>query len=335
MAIVHKRSLLLSGLLVFLAGILTGCGAGVFAKPPGTIISTSPTSVSLYPLTTEDLTGPCNFDLRLPATGGPVAATLVVFERGDTNLFYMDPSVQAEADSLHFAMLFAYECDSRTTGDLQADATAGPQRILSAALSELAVSSGHSELGSGNLILYGYSAAGVLTATMANLFPARLLGAVEYIAGDEYVDLDRVGISTEAASVPTLILDNALDTKSGTTRGQNYFLRGRSLAAPWAYGVQNATDHCCSLSTLPVVLPWLAALAGASPPPNKSSFSNPAYGTFTCTTNTTLDVFGQSNCAISSASLFPAVPAQTSYGWFPDQASGTAWRAWVLNPMTN
>ena len=333
----QKYPVLFPGLLVLFAGMLTGCGAGIFSSPPGTVVSTSSTSVSVYPLTTEDLAGPCRFDLRLPSSSSPVTATLVVYERGDTARFYADASIQALADNLHFALLFAYECDAATTGNFQADAAKGPQRVLFAALSQLATSAGHSELATGNLVLYGYSAAGVLAATMSNLSPSRLLGVIEYIAGDQYVDLDNLIVSASAAQVPALILDNSLDTRSGTSRGLRYFLRGHALSAPWAYGVQNATDHCCSLSTRPIAAPWIAALAaaGSNPSPAVSSFPNATYGTFTCSANTTLDVFGQQNCSIATASLQSSAPAQLLYGWLPDVASGTAWRTWVLNPTTN
>ncbi|MGI4826846.1 MAG: hypothetical protein ACRYFU_01440 [Janthinobacterium lividum] len=323
--------------VLLLTMILTGCGAGVFRPSPGTIVSTSSTTVSLYPETTEDLNGPCLFDLRLPAGGGAAVGTLVVYERGDTQLFYDDASVQASADTLHLAMLFAHECDAATTGSFQADASKGPSRVLTAALSELAVSSGHIELSTGQLILFGYSAAGVLVATMTEILPSRILGAVEYIPGDLYINLDQVSISPANAQIPTLILDNALDTKSGTTRGMDYFLRGLPLKALWAYGVQHATDHCCSLSTRSLVLPWMAALAGVGGNTlmNPGAFPSSVYGLFTCIQNTTVDVFGQTNCVISAASLETSMLASSRYGWLPDMASGRAWLAWVLNPVTN
>ena len=332
----NRRWITSLGVMVLLT-VLTGCGAGVFGPAPGTVVSTSATTVSVYPETTEDLSGPCLFDLRLPAGGSAASGILVVYERGDTESFYDDASVQATADSLHLAMLFAHECDAYTTGSFQADATKGPERVLLAALTELAASSAHPELNTGQLILFGYSAAGVLTATMTEIIPSRVLGAIEYIAGDAYVDLDQVSVSAAVAQVPTLVLDNALDQKSGTTRGMNYFLRGLALNAPWAYGVQHATDHCCSLSTRPLVLPWITALSttGGTLPLNPATFSASVYGVFACVGNTTMDVFGNTNCEISAASLQTAKPASSPYGWLPDKSSGDAWLAWVLNPATN
>ena len=108
-------------------------------------------------------------------------------------------------------MVFAHECDAQSTGAFQADASRGPGRILFLALSKLAASSGHAELAFTGVILFGYSAAGVLTATMVNEQPDRILGAIEYIPGDVYVNIAQVPTTKQAGQVPTLILANAQD----------------------------------------------------------------------------------------------------------------------------
>ncbi len=294
----------------------------------------------MYPTTSEDLQGPCLFEMRLPAPGVAVAGTLVVYQRGDTQQFYDDTTVQAAMTGLNFAMVFAEECDAQTTGSFQADASKGPATVLFAALSQLAVSSGHPELATSNVALFGFSAGGVLSASMLNEAPSRILGAIEYAPGDAHVNLATLPVSAAAAQIPALILANALDEKSGTTRGLTYYTRGRNAGAPWAYGVQHATDHCCSLSTRSVALPWLAAVIGAGSPASplplkQSAFVTATYGTFTCTPNDTVDVFGQNNCAFSVAALQPVLPVTGTYGWLPDAASGAAWVTWVLNPATN
>ncbi len=332
-----RRSLLCMLLLVVPLVVLTGCGSGYKDFPPGTVLSVSATTVWLYPLVTEDLSGPCMYDLRLPSSSEAVAGTLVVFQRGDTENLYNDATVQSTMDTLHFAMVFAHECDARTTGSFQADASQGPARVLFAALDALASSSGHAELSTGNVVLFGYSAAGVLTATLLNEQPDRILGAVEYIPGDVHVNIATVPVSTGAQQIPALVLANADDEQSGTTRVRAYFSAGYAAGAPWAFGVQHATDHCCSLSTRSVILPWITSVASATqkPMPRRASvFASPVYTTLTCTPDTTLDVFGDTNCAISAASI-QAVPGKGSDGWLPNAASGAAWLQWVLNPVTN
>ena len=112
------------------------------------------------------------------------------------------------------------------------------------------------------MILYGFSAAGVLTATMANAIPTRMMGAIEYASGSGYVNLDDILVSAAATRIPTLVLANAKDEDAGTARSYRYFLRGRVTGMPpWAYAVQNATDHCCNLSTRNLILPWIQAVA--------------------------------------------------------------------------
>ena len=324
--------------LLLCCTLLAGCGSGFRTFPPGTIISNAATTVSVYPFTNEDLVGPCVYDLRLPSsTSSGTAGTLVIFERGDSLQLYNDASLQATAAALNFAIVFAHECDAATTGSFQADASKGPARVLTAALSQLAISSAHTELATTKLTLFGFSAAGVLAATMSNTMPARLSGVVSYAPGDQYVDLNDVAVSGAAAQIPTLVLGNALDRKSGTARGEHYFERGLALGGKWAYGVQNATTHCCTLSTRALLSPWLVSVAGASNSVLTQPFATGVgvYGTFTCKPDSTTDAYGDADCAFSVAALQSTAPATGTYAWLPDRTTGDAWLTWVLNPVTN
>ncbi len=322
-------------LLVLL--VLTGCGSGFKTFPPGTILSTSSTSVSVYPLAGDDLAGPCVFDLLLQEPETVQAGTLVVYERGDSQTLYDDKTLQATALALHYSMVWAHECDAASTGAFQADATKGQAEVLFAALTQFATNTTHPELANGGLVVYGFSAAGVLTATLANTAPARLLGLVEYASGDAHVNLETVPVRAAAAAIPTLLLANAEDDKSGTYRSLDYYTRGRAQGALWSYGVQNATDHCCNLSTRDVVVPFVQAVAAAQSSRATAAaalYTGPMYPTFTCSADTTVDAQGDTDCAFSAAAVAASAPAG-SHGWLPDQASAAAWLAWVLNPVTN
>ena len=284
----------------------------------------------MYPLQSEDLAGPCAFDLLLQQPGVTQAGTLVIYERGDSSMLYNDVTLRATAQALHFSMVFAHECDAASTGVFQADAARGPARALFAALDQLAANTSHPELGTNGLVLYGFSAAGVLTATMANLYPERLLGAVEYAPADAYVALESMPVTPAAARIPTLLLANALDTKAGTYRALDFFTRGRAQGALWSFGVQNATTHCCNLSTLSVLVPFVQAVA-ATP---AGSFPAPVFASFKCTANGYTDALDYPACAFTQAAL-PATAPPGSYGWLPGRTTATAWLAWVLNPVTN
>ncbi len=320
---------LLLSLFVF---ALTGCGTDV-----GAITTT------VAPLANEDIDKPCGYDIVLDGTTGVQQGVLVMFERGDTNDLYKDPTFRSAVQALHYAIVWAHQCNTRSNGGIQADGAQGPARMLFVALSNLAQITGHPELATNGVVLYGFSAAGVLASTTANTHPDRLLGLIQYAAGAQYLDLDKVQISPAVATLPALIMANADDNASGTARSHRYFQRGRALGAPWAYAVQNDTGHCCNLSTRSMVIPWLQAIAAS----NASTSSKPVTGKqraqsgtlshFVCTPDGVSDPFGEANCSFTAASLgtAPVTTPQEDSGWLPDLATGNAWLNWVTSSTTN
>ncbi len=291
----------------------------------------------VQPLPGEDVARACRFDLVLGPATEVQRGVLVLYQRGDTEDLYKDGTLRAAMQSLGYTIVWAHECDARSTGDLQADASEGPARMLFAALDELASSTGHAELRTAGVVLYGFSAAGVLTATMAKVHPERLLGTIQYAAGSAYLDLDTVEVSEAAAAVPTLVLANAEDDKSGTSRSYRYFERGRAAGAPWAYAVQNGTGHCCTLSTRDLVLPWISALAksstGTDVAARAAQAGTPSW--FVCAPDGVKDSQGETDCRFTAAGLGPETGVAETSGWLPDGATAAAWLAWVTSPGTN
>ncbi len=285
-------------------------------------------AAAVAPLPGEDVARPCVFEIAL----APVAAQrglLVVYQRGDSAAFYEDAEVRATAAELGYAMVWAHECDARSTGDLQPLASEGPARMLPAALVQLAHATGHPELTTAKMILFGFSAGGVLTATMANGYPERLLGTVQYAAGSAYVDLDDVRVTAAGAALPTLILANGEDDAAGTSRSFRYFQRGRARGAVWAYGVQPGVGHCCTLSTRAVVLPWIKAVAAGSDGAGVRSY-------FVCSPDGVTDDQGETDCSFSAASLVrgAGLPREQN-GWLPDSTTAAAWLQWVSVPTAD
>ncbi len=307
---------------------VTGCGSGYAG-----------TGLAIPALPGEDLAGPCRYSLVTNGDAGQQPGgqelagvqqgVLVIFERSDTAQLMEDASVRAMAEALHFAILWARQCDARSSGDLQADAAKGPARTLRAALSTFATATGHPELGTVPLVLFGFSAAGVLSATMETAWPDRLAGVVLYAAGSAYTDLDTVAVTAKSAAIPTLILTNAEDQKSGTSRSYRYFMRGQAQGAQWGYGVQNNTDHCCSLSTRSILLPWLQAIAMRS---GSAATSVPV--SFTAIPDGTIDAQGEMDSDFNYAGMGAGVMGQQT-AWLPDAVTAKAWVAWVTNPETN
>lgn len=333
-----------STLLLLALALLTlgATGCGVHDEAP---IAT----VSVAPLATEDLAAPCIYDLVVAQPSLPVNGLLVLFARPDTETLYTDPAVREQAASLGYGIVFAHQCIAKTFGDLQPDASKGPGRALLQAMKQFAIVTSHPELEQSPLILYGFSAAGILTATMADQAPGRIIGSIEYAAGDFYYNLDQLQASPNAIRIPTLILANAHDLASGTYRNYHYFLRGRQQGAPWAYAVQNATGHCCNLSTRSIILPWIAAIAtthgisqnnvasqaGGSKASAPASSNPGSMVQFVCTPDGITDANGYTDCRFSAASLETSIASGGTSAWLPDSASAAAWLKWVTHPSTN
>ncbi len=296
-------------------------------------------STEVAPLAGEDLVGPCFYDLRMFSPKLPVRGTLVIFDRGDSIDLFNDMDMQEMAEQNRLAMVFAHECNAASYGDIQDDGAKGPARALFAALTQFGQKSGHPELGTSNVILYGFSAAAVLSATTTHLMPDRVIGSIEYAMGSAFLDVTTLSIPAQALRVPTLVISNGKDESAGTQRNLDYFEKGRSAGAIWAYGVQKDAGHCCNLSTRRLIIPWIEGIlqlrtpavttGGAALPQNAG-----AVGSFVCSPDGTVDALGDEDCKFSYAALVtPSAARQTA--WFPDQRTANAWVRWVTNNSTN
>ncbi len=322
---------------------LTGCGTITEPYLPTTSVVTLPG---------EDLAGPCDYTLRLvtgpppapqaPPTSVVQAGVLVIFERSDSANLFKDPTVIAMAAQLHLATVFAHECDAESFPDFQFDATKGPSRALFQALSQFAASTGHPELTKANLVLAGFSAAGYLSLSIANQYPARVLGAVLYAPASAYADLDDVTVSAGAAKIPMLILAGGADVSAGTHRPLNLFNRGWTLGAPWAFAVQQNVGHCCTDSTAPVMNPWVQGLVQGyttTSPSGQLALRTPVSASaplaptveFVCGLDDSFDVFGWQDCVFRGAEILPSTASGLQPAWLPDGATAGAWLAWVTN----
>ncbi len=343
---------MLQTLRTWLYGVALVCGLATLTGC-GTVGSVYLPETSVAALPGEDLTGPCVYSLRLvsgpvPAPGAPPAfvtqtGVLVIFERGDSANVFRDPRVIAMAAQLHMAMMFAYQCDAKSYADMQVDAALGPGRALFTALSQFAVITGHPELRNANLIPFGFSAGGYLTATLTNAYPSRVLGAIPFAPASPQVDLDNVAVTPGAAGVPMLILANGDDVDAGTQRPINLYFRGWTIGAPWAFAVQNGTGHCCSDSAVSLLVPWVTALMGqqttisAGGQAMLKPQANPAMPVvrFYCSPDGQVDVFFNNTCSFPTASVLPSVAGGAYVGWMPDTVSAQAWLRWVTYPQTN
>ncbi len=350
----------LSQAFAFVARLCALGGVLLITAGCGTILAGPGETISIAPQAGEDLASSCVFDINMPddplGTAGSAndatkpalveAATLVIYERGDSATLFNDPDVQDMAAKLHLVTVFAHQCNSRVTGDIQSDATKGPGRTLFAALSKYAADNSHSEIATNKVILSGFSAAGILSVTMEKAYPDRVLTAIPYASGSPYLDLDAVGVTPAMAQIPTLVLANAYDSQAGDQLSYRLFQRGSAVGAVWGFAVQNHTDHCCTLSTRDLMIPWVTALtptvsanstsSTTASPVSYKAFAIPATPTVSFTTYTDgwPDAGGEIDFWIPLASMSPTAGGPVR-AWLPDSATSAAWYKWVTSPGTN
>lgn len=291
-------------------------------------------SVSVEPQAGEDLASACSYDLLIANSAQPVAGVWVIFERADSLGLWQDADMRALATDLHVALLYAHQCNAASYADIQSDGRRGPARALVSALNQLGTLSGHTELATANLALYGFSAAGVLSLTTAGAIPARVLTVVTYDAGSAPLELRQLTPSADLETVPVMMLANGNDNMAGTYMTQQYFAAGRAAAAPWAFAVQPGLTHCCTLTSKSILLAWMRSVL----PMRASMLAEPltvaaqagSSGHFQCALDGIIDANGYGDCAFTGISVSAATPGtDPSAAWIPDAAFGAAWSAWV------
>lgn len=292
-------------------------------------------TTAVVPLPQEDLTGLCEYGIVLAKSAGrPVTqkGVFVIYQRGDSSVLLEDPQVRAMAANLGFAIIFANQCNAASYGDIQSNPFKGPGRALLQALVQFAQETGHAELSSANLALYGFSAAGVLAAEMASYAPSRIIGLIAYAPGSAYQDISAYQPVVQAYQVPSLFLANGDDVDSGTQRSLTYFVNGRDQGALWAYAVQPGVGHCCNITTRPMILSWLPAVVSARGGPGTLRSLAEASGisaSFVCTPDGPTDAQGDKDCSFTAATITGSALPSGQSAWLPDRAAAQAWLSWV------
>lgn len=148
--------------------------------------------------------------------------------------------------------------------------------------------------------------------------------------------------------MPQLIIVGSADAITGTQRPYDYFRRHFDRGAPWTFGVQNETPHCCTINAKSLVLTWLSAVVVQRVKPNagfygfvqtapsRTSDCPPPFPPATplwC--RATVDIWGGSHWLVSSARTDqlakppkPLIPA----GWLPTDKFAKEWRTFVTTP---
>ena len=329
--------------------VITATNAGGQPATPkqGLVFQTSVT-----PQPDEDLAAACRYELTLMSPSRTVRAVWVIFERSRDMLdYYRDTDVRAFARRHDLALLFPFHCPSRseTGGDMNVDPSKGIGRALFAALTQLAQSSSHPELGSAKLILLGFSGTGSLVGRLAEFAPDRVVAVIPTAPGHfDPLGMDTISLSPKAVRIPHLILVGSSDAVSGTQRPYEYFRRHFEQGGPWTFIVQNKAPHCCIMNAKALILRWVDAVvvqrltratgwygfiknrpSDAIDCPGQSAPVRPSW----C--RSTKDAWGGANWSVMAATIDsrpnPPVGMMVA-GWLPTQTFAKQWLSFVTKP---
>ncbi len=304
-------------------------------------------TTTVTPLADETFAGPCRYDIAFPAGKRTVRAVWVTFDRGrDIMKFYDDPEVVAFARRHALALMMPHQCPGKDVPggpkEMDMDPSHGVGRALFAALDQFAQHSGHSELSSAKLILLGFSGTGALFAHFVGYAPDRIVASIPTDPGHfDPVGVDNVRLPVSALGVPELIMAGGADKVCGTQRPYNYFRQYRDLGAPWAFLVQNKTDHCCIINAKPLLLAWLEQIIRMRRP----SPTNPLHtikesrgwiGFIRTCGSDVRDNWGGVIWDACDASIYPAghaaPPDEVPAGWFPSRGVARQWLEFIKLP---
>jgi len=181
-------------------------------------------------------------------------------------------------------------------------------------LEHLAEQSGHPELRSARLLLWGQSAAGGFAMTFATEHPSRTIGFVRYHSHLRELPVD---IET-AARIPALFLAGETDETAGVADSEALWRRGRALGAPWTFGIEPEAAHRSPeklKDAYRVAIPWVAAVfrqrlgpdADLRPISDRSGWLADLH-----------------DGSVSSYASFHGNAREAS--WLPDEATAQGWR---------
>ena len=349
-----------TGVVCLVLALLADACAPASAPPIGLhsgqrpVIAPDPAvfQATVAPRPDEDLAAACRYELTLMTRSRRVQGVWVIFERSrDTLRYYQDAGVRAFAQLHDLALLYPFHCRSKseTGGDMNVDPPKGIGRALFAALTELAQTSGHSELAAAKLILLGFSGTGSLVGRLTGFAPDRVAAVIATNPGHfDPLGMDTISLSSRALAIPQLILAGSTDAVSGTQRPYEYFRRHFDQGAPWTFLVQNKVPHCCVMNAKALILDWLDAVVvqratrttgwygfietGPSEAMDCPDQSPPLRSSW-C--HSPRDTWGGQNWSVNTAALErrpTARPAMMPAGWLPTERFARNWLSFVTQP---
>ena len=186
--------------------------------------------------------------------------------------------------------------------------------LLSPVLTRLAEESGHSELASAPLILWGHSGAGGAASSLVAIHPERVVGFIRYNSGPVSGDLSIV------SKVPSLLISGGRDTTAAPSAAEGLWKSGRAIGAPWTFAIQKEAVHGEGTKDLPtatkLMTSWTAGVVSHRLPADRPSLRDVTVSSGWLGDNRT--------GAIAPYTSFSGDKAMAS--WLPDEATARAWQ---------
>ena len=245
-----------------------------------------------------------------------VRAVIVVIRYGLGFSLYEVPEWRKLSELVEAALLSVrFSNIGPTAGGLasvnQAD---GGADALFGLLQRLSQESGHSEVITAPLVIWGHSGGGGVASILAGLHPERTLAFIRYHSGPVTGDLNVV------SKVPALLVAGARDTTSPPQIAETLWKSGRSLGAPWTFAVEPEATHGDEkdLANANVLLiPWIIAVV-------RQRLSGDA-STLRVVDDSSAWMGDNRTAEIAPHNAFAGGKPESS--WLPDEASARAWRA--------
>ncbi len=187
---------------------------------------------------------------------------------------------------------------------------------LLALLDSLAEKSGHSELRTTKLALWGFSATGSFAITFAARYPERTIAAIRVHSHLRGLDVD----TTSMLRTPVLMIVSTADSTAGTEDSRRLWAVGRQRGAPWALAIETNFEHVSLDSwwtSSELVWRWIEAQRPTSAPVGPQQRTGAWLGVAPNT--------------IASLSAFRGDQRMAS--WFPDSVTAHAWKRFI-NPVS-
>jgi poly(3-hydroxybutyrate) depolymerase len=184
------------------------------------------------------------FRLWRPENAGPLRAVVVLVtgSNGDGRPMVEDDAWQSFATRHGLALVGCYFTDKpheQNFIEQYADASGGSGQALLEALSAFAVKSGHAELASAPLLLWGMSAGGEFNYEFVAWKPERVAAFVVNKGGIYYTALT----SQAARSVPGMLFTGGKDLEFRTNTIVGLFAVNRRAGALWALAEEPGAAH--------------------------------------------------------------------------------------------